>query len=72
MLLRFFLDAGASGPATLRRRRASGIGVESGKLEIPEALRAAIERLSVDCDETFAWDDPVGGGVVEPDGTMFG
>lgn len=44
MLLRFFLDAGASGPATPRRRRASGIGVESGKLEIPEALRAADHR----------------------------
>ena len=65
-----------------------GYPVEAGDLDIPAELRAEIEQLVADYDglpphpaevflvadydDTFPWDDPGGGGVVEPSRTMFG
>jgi len=75
MRLRFFFDAG-SGVCLWAQNEAAktrfGYPVEAGDLDIPAELRAEIEQLITDYDDTFPWDDPGGGGVVEPSRTMFG
>ena len=75
MRLRFFFDAGAGvclwaqdDPAKAR----FGYSVEAEMLDIPTELRAEIEQLITDYDDTFPWDDPGAAGFVEPDRTMFG
>lgn len=75
MRLRFFFDAG-SGVCLWAQDEAAkarfGYPVEASALDIPIELRAEMEQLVVDYDDTFPWDDPGGGGVVEPHRTMFG
>jgi hypothetical protein len=75
MLLRFFFDAGSGACLWAYDTDAKarfGSPVESGMLDIPEELRAEIEQLVTDYDETFPWDDPGSWSAVEPDRTMFG
>ncbi len=75
MRLRFFFDAGSGVCLWAQDDEAKarfGYPVEAGDLDIPAELRAEIEQLITDYDDTFPWDDPGGGGVVEPSRTMFG
>lgn len=75
MRLRFFFDAGAGACLWAQDEDAKarfGYTVEAGDLEIPAELRAEIEQLVADYDDTFPWDDPGSGEGVEPDRTMFG
>jgi hypothetical protein len=75
MRLRLFFDAG-SGVLLWAQDEAAkarfGYPVAAADLDIPEALRAEIEQLVTDYDDTFPWDDPAGGDPVAPDRTMFG
>jgi len=75
MLLRFFFDAGSgvclwADDAEAKAR--FGYAVESEMLDVPADLRAEIEQLVTDYDDTFPWDDPGSGQWVQPDRTMFG
>ncbi len=75
MRLRFFFDAGAGVCLWAQDDEAKarfGYPVEAEMLDIPVELRAEIEQLVVDYDDTFPWDDPGSGTFVEPDRTMFG
>ena len=75
MLLRFFFDAGSGiclWAYDAEAKARFGYPVESEMLDIPAELRAQIEQLVTDYDDTFPWDDPGSGNVVEPDRTMFG
>lgn len=75
MLLRLFFDAG-SGVLLWAHDDAAkarfGYPVESQALDIPAGLRAEIEQLIADYDDTFPWDDPASGDPVAPDRTVFG
>lgn len=68
MRLRFFFDAG-SGVCLWAQDEAAkarfGYPVEAAMLDIPEYLRAEIEQLVMDYDDTFPWDDPGSGLAVE-------
>ena len=61
MRLRFTFDAGAGvclwalDPEAQAR---FGYQVEASMLPVPEELRAEIEHLVQDYDDTFPWDDP--------------
>lgn len=75
MLLRFFFDAGSGVCLWAYDDEAKarfGYPVESEMLDVPAELRAEIEQLLKDYDDTFDWDDPGSGKGVEPDRTMFG
>jgi hypothetical protein len=75
MLLRFFFDAGSGVCLWAYDDEAKaqfGYPVESDMLDAPAELRAEIEQLVKDYDDTFDWDDPGSGEGVEPDRTMFG
>lgn len=75
MQLRFFFDAGSGVCLWAQDDEAKarfGYPVEAGDLDIPAELRAEIEQLITDYEDTFPWDDPRGGGFVEPSRTMFG
>lgn len=75
MRLRFFFDAGSGVCLWAQDAEAKarfGYPVESADLDIPEDLRAEIEQLVTDYDDTFPWDDPGSGDIVEPSRTMFG
>ncbi len=75
MLLRFFFDAGSGVCLWAQDAEAKarfGYPVEAADLDVPEALRAEIEQLVTDYDDTFPWDDPGSNVTVEPDRTMFG
>ena len=75
MRLRFFFDAGSGVCLWAQDAEAKarfGYPVESRDLDIPDDLRAEIEQLTTDYDDTFPWDDPGSGSIVEPDRTMFG
>ena len=75
MLLRLFFDAGAGVLLWAYDDEAKarfGYPVESEALDIPAELRAEIEQLITDYDDTFPWDDPASGEAVAPDRTMFG
>ena len=75
MLLRFFFDAGSGvclWAYDAEAKARFGYPVESEMLDIPAELRAQIEQLVTDYDDTFPWDDPASGNAVEPDRTMFG
>ena len=75
MLLRFFFDAG-SGVCLWAYDDAAkarfGYPVESDMLDITPELRAEIEQLLRDYDDTFPWDDPASGEPVAADRTVFG
>lgn len=64
MRLRFFFDAG-SGVCLWARddeaRARFGYAVEAAMLDVPDDLRAEIEQLVTDYDDTFPWDDPASG-----------
>jgi hypothetical protein len=75
MRLRFFFDAGAGVCLWAQDEAAKarfGYPVEADALDIPVELRAELEQLVTDYDDTFPWDDPGSGEGVEPDRTMFG
>ncbi len=75
MLLRFFFDAGSGvclWAYDAEAKARFGYPVASEMLDIPADLRAQIEQLVTDYDDTFPWDDPASGNAVEPDGAMFG
>ena len=75
MRLRFFFDAGAGVCLWAQDEAAKarfGYPVEADALDIPVELRAELEQLVTDYDDTFSWDDPGSGEGVEPDRTMFG
>lgn len=75
MRLRFFFDAGSGVCLWAQDAEAKerfGYPVESRDLDISDDLRAQIEQLVTDYDDTFPWDDPGGGNIVEPSRTMFG
>lgn len=75
MLLRLFFDAGSGVLLWAYDDEAKarfGYPVESEALHIPAELRAEIEQLITDYDDTFPWDDPASGEAVAPDRTMFG
>jgi hypothetical protein len=75
MRLRFFFDAGSGVCLWAQDAEAKarfGYPVKSRDLDISEHLRAEIEQLVTDYDDTFPWDDPGSGSIVEPDRTMFG
>lgn len=75
MRLRLFFDAG-SGVLLWAQDEAAkacfGYPVEAADLDVPDEMRAEIEQLVTDYDDTFPWDDPGSGAIVEPDRTMFG
>lgn len=75
MLLRFFFDAGSGVCLWAYDAEAKvrfGYPVEAAMLDIPEELRAEIEQLVTDYDDTFPWDDPGSGDAVEPSRVMSG
>jgi hypothetical protein len=75
MRLRFFFDAGSGVCLWSQDDEAKarfGYPVEARDLDIPEDLRADIEQLVTDYDDTFRWDDPGSNEIVEPTRTMFG
>jgi hypothetical protein len=75
MRLRFFFDAGSGVCLWAQDAEAKarfGYPVESRDLDIPDDLRAEIEQLVTDYDDTFPWDDPGSGSIVEPERTMSG
>lgn len=75
MLLRFFFDAGAGVCLWAWDEEAKarfGYPVWADTLDLPADLRAELEQLAADYDDTFPWDDPASGEAVEPDRTMFG
>ena len=53
-------------------RRASAIRSNRATLDFRTILRAEIEQLVTDYDDTFHWDDPGTGDAVEADHTKFG
>lgn len=64
MRLRFSFDAGAGvclWALDAEAKARFGYPVEAAMLDIPEDLRAEIERLVTDYDDTFPWDDPGSG-----------
>ena len=74
MLLRLFFDAGSGVLLWAYDDEAKarfGYPVESADLNIPAELRAEIEQLITDYDDTFPWDDPASGIVVEPEATSI-
>ncbi|HOY77448.1 MAG TPA: hypothetical protein PLN33_06555 [Hyphomonadaceae bacterium] len=75
MLLRLFFDAGSGVLLWAYDDEAKarfGYPVEAEMLDITPELRAEIEQLITDYDDTFPWGDPASGKHVEPDRTMFG
>lgn len=75
MLLRFFFDAGSGvclWAYDAEAKARFGYPVEAAMLDVPEELRAEIEQLVTDYDDTFPWDDPGSGESVEPSRAMFG
>lgn len=75
MRLRFFFDAGSGVCLWAQDAEAKarfGYPVEAAMLDIPDLLRAEIEQLVLDYDDTFPWDDPASGDPVAPDRTIFG
>lgn len=75
MRLRFFFDAGSGVCLWAQDAEAKarfGYPVEASMLDVAEELRAEIEQLVTDYDDTFPWDDPASGEAVEPSRTMFG
>ncbi len=75
MRLRFFFDAG-SGVCLWARddeaRARFGYAVEAAMLDVPAELRAEIEELVTDYDDTFPWDDPASGQAVAASRTISG
>lgn len=68
MLLRFFFDAGSGVCLWAQNAEAKarfGYPVEAAMLDVPEELRAEIEQLVTDYDDTFPWGDPASGQPVE-------
>lgn len=75
MLLRLFFDAGSGvllWAYDAEAKARFGYPVEVEMLDVSPELRAEIEQLVTDYDDTFLWDDPASGKAVEPDRTMFG
>jgi hypothetical protein len=75
MLLRFFFDAGSGvclWAYDAEAKARFGYPVEADMLDVSAELRAEIEQLAADYDDTFPWDDPGSGEGVEPSRTMFG
>jgi len=75
MLLRLFFDAGSGVLLWANDDEAKarfGYPVEADMLDVPPELRAEIDQLAQDYDDTFPWDDPASGEPVAPDRTMFG
>ena len=69
MLLRFFFDAGSGvclWAYDAEAKARFGYPVEADMLDVSAELRAEIEQLVADCDDTFPWDDPGWGEGVEP------
>lgn len=75
MLLRLFFDAGSGALLWADDAEAKarfGYPVEASMLDVPPDLRAEVEQLVKDYDDTFPWDDPASGQPVAPDRVMFG
>jgi len=69
MLLRFFFDAGSGVCLWAHDAEAKarfGYAVEAAMLDVPQKLRAELEQLVTDYDDTFPWGDPASGQPVEP------
>ncbi len=75
MLLRLFFDAGSGVLLWANEGEAKarfGNPVEAEMLDVSPELRAEIDQLVQDYDDTFPWDDPASGKAVEPDRIMLG
>lgn len=75
MLLRFFFDAGSGvclWAYDAEAKARFGYPVEAQLLDVSDELRAEIEQLASDCDDTFPWDDPASGQPVEPGRPIHG
>jgi len=75
MLLRLFFDAGSGvllWAYDAEAKARFGYPVEVEMLDVSPELRAEIDQLVKDYDDTFPWDDPASGEAVAPDRTMFG
>lgn len=75
MLMRLFFDAGSGVLLWAYDEEAKarfGYPVEAEMLDVSPELRAEIEQLVRDYDDTFDWDNPASGEPVAPDRTMFG
>lgn len=68
MRLRFFFDAGSGVCLWAQDAEAKarfGYPIEAAMLDVSDELRAEIEQLVTDYDDTFPWDDPASGQPVE-------
>lgn len=75
MLLRLFFDAGSGVLLWAQDAEAKarfGYPVEADMLDAPPDLRAEIEQLVRDYDDTFDWNNPASGDPVAPGRTVFG
>lgn len=76
MRLRFSFDAGSGvclWAMDAEAKARFGYAVESAMLDVSEEMRAEIEQLVADYDDTFPWDDPASGQpVAHPARTVAG
>jgi hypothetical protein len=73
MRLRFSFDAGSGiclWAMDTEAKARFGYPVEAAMLGVPEELRAEIEQLVADYDDTFPWDDPASGQPVAHPGRL--
>lgn len=64
MRLRFSFDAGSGvclWAMDVEAKARFGYAVEAAMLDVSEEMRAEIEQLVADYDDTFPWDDPASG-----------